>query len=90
MSWKKFIKRLKWHLKELCKTFSNEHSFYSSKRIERAIIFVNANVMLDMMCYHLVKTGKMDDIGAIGIYAAQMVYAGYQTTQIFKDTPKES
>lgn len=83
----KLVKRLKWHLKELCKTFSNQPSFYSSKRIERAVIFVNANVMLDIMVWWLAKHDKLDYLGVIGIYAAQMVYAGYQTKQIFKDKP---
>jgi hypothetical protein len=79
----------KWFVKEVVKTFSNKPSFFSSKRIERAIIFVNANIMLDLMTWHLLKTEKIDYIAAVAIYAAQMVYAGYQTKQIFKDKTDE-
>lgn len=83
--WKKIIARAKWHLKELAKTFSGEHGFYSSKRIERAILFINANVMLDIMIIHLMTEKKLDAVGALMIYAGQMVYAGYQTKQIFAE-----
>lgn len=81
----KFIARVKWHMKELNKTLSSQESYYSSKRIERLIIFINANVLLDMMVMHLLHKDKIDYLGAIAIYGAQMVYAGFQTKQIFKD-----
>ena len=49
-------------------------------------IFLNANVLLDLCVRHLVMVDKLDYIGAVAIYSAQMVYAGYQTKQIFNDT----
>lgn len=85
---KKFIARLKWHIKELVKTFSHQPSYYSSKRIERAIIFINANAMLDVGTYFLMKEHKVGAIELVTLYTAQMIYAGYQTKQIFND-PKE-
>lgn len=85
----KTIARLKWHLKELAKTFSNEKSHYSSKRIERAFIFMNANIMLDLLVLYLTFKGKLDAMDAIGFYTVQMLYAGYQTKQIAKDPKPE-
>ena len=93
MIFEKTIKRAKWHLKELTKTFSNEPSFYSSKRIERAIIFINATVMFDLIVWNLVEEKKLDEMGAIGVYAAQMAYAGFQTTKMMqekRESPKPS
>ncbi len=81
----KFWPCIKWHFWELVKTFSGEPSFYSSKRIERMLIFVNANISLDLIIGWLTKHDKLDYMGAIGIYVAQMAYAGYQTKQISKD-----
>lgn len=77
-----------WFGREILKTFSNQPSFFSSKRIERALIFVNANVVLDLCVNELVKQGKIDELGAVAIYTAQMIYAGYQTKQIFNEKPK--
>lgn len=86
----KTISRVKWHLKEVAKTFSNQPSFYSSKRIERAVIFINANVMLDMCVYNLIQTGKLDSTGAVLIYSAQMVYAGFQTNKLMEEKKNEN
>jgi len=81
----KTIARIKWHIKELTKTFSGQPSFYSSKRIERAIIFINANVMLDLCTWHLVSKDKLDYLGAVAIYSAQMIYAGFQTNKMIQE-----
>jgi len=81
----KWYKRLKWHLKELRKTLSNEPSAYSSKRIERLIIFLNACVTLDIIIFWLIHKDKIGAAEATLIYGTQMIYAGYQTKQIQKD-----
>lgn len=81
----KLYKRFKWHLKEIDKTFSNTPSHYSSKRIERFILFINANILLDVCTIHLLHLDKIGAAEAVLIYGAQMVYAGFQTKQIFKD-----
>jgi len=52
------------------------------------MIFINANILLDISVHYLLKTGKMDYIAAVAIYSAQMIYAGYQTKQIFNEKPK--
>lgn len=80
-----FSDKLKWRLKEIEKTFSAKESFYSSKRIERAILFTNALVLFDVIIIDLYKHDKIDYIAAIAILAAQLAYCGYQTKQIFKD-----
>lgn len=76
-AWSKFVARIKWHLKELNKTLSNQPSHYSSKRIERLLLFINGMVLLDYMAIYLLKEGKIDELGVVGIFTAQMGYAGY-------------
>lgn len=83
----KFGEKIKWRIKELEKTFSASPSFYSSKRIERAILFTNALILFDVIIIDLYKHDKIDYIAAIAILGAQLAYCGYQTKQIFKDKP---
>lgn len=77
--------KIKWRIAEIEKTFSNQPSFYASKRFERALIFINALVLLDVMTIKLLCEGHIDYVAATTIFAAQMCYAGYQTVQIRKD-----
>lgn len=84
---RKTISRIKWHLKELNKTLSNQESFYSSKRLERMLLFINAMILLDLFVikqYHKLTTSEI-----VAFFTAQMLYAGFTTTQIFKDKPKD-
>jgi hypothetical protein len=85
ISEKKWFMRLQWHVKELNKTLSNEPSHYSSKRLERMLLFVSANIIVDIGTIYLLFHDKLDWVGLGGIYAAKMVYAGFQTKQISKD-----
>lgn len=82
---KKWFMRLQWHIKELNKTLSNEPSYYSSKRLERLLLFLSANIIVDIGTIYLLLHGKLDWTGLCAIYAAKMVYAGFQTKQISKD-----
>lgn len=84
----KWYKRMKWHMKQIRLTLSNEPSEYSSKRIERMILFLNANIMVDIGFYILLQKDKIGAAELVLVYGAQMVYAGFQTKQIFKDTAK--
>src|ERR1700741_3953738 len=73
----------KWFIRQIQYTFSNKPSEFSRKRIESFLLFVNATAILDIWTYK-----KIDDISweaMLAIYGAQMVYAGYQVTQIRKD-----
>lgn len=79
---------LKWFITEIIKTFSNEPSFFSSKRIERMMIFINAMTFLDVMMLALIKADKIDPTSAVTLFAAQMAYAGWTTKQIFNEKPK--
>lgn len=81
-----FLEYVRWFFWQILLTFTAQESFFSSKRIERMLIFVNANILLDLCVRHLIMVDKLDYIGAVAIYSAQMVYAGYQTKQIFNDT----
>ncbi len=79
------LEYIRWFFWQMLLTLTAQESFFSSKRLERMVIFVNANILLDLCVHHLVSTGKMDWEGSVGIYVAQMAYAGFQTKQIFND-----
>lgn len=79
------LEYIRWFFWQMLLTLTANESFFSSKRLERFAIFVNANVLLDICVYHLVSVGKLDWEGSVGIYVAQMAYAGFQTKQIFND-----
>lgn len=50
--------------------------------------FLNAMIALDICIYWLLVHDKITWEGSVGIYTAQMLYAGYQTKQIFNDKTK--
>lgn len=81
---------IKWFCWEILKTLSNQPSFFSSKRLERFLIFLNANILLDICVYYLLTKDKIDYVAAIAIYTAQMIYAGYTMKQTFNEKPKVS
>ena len=83
--WNQFCEYGRWFFWQILLTFTAQESFFSSKRIERMVIFLNANIWLDLIINHLINVGKLDYLGAVAIYSAQMVYAGFQTKQIFND-----
>jgi len=85
---KKAYNRFLWHLKELNKTLSNEPSYYSSKRLERLVLFISANISVDIFVYKNIDTMSTSDI--LLIFGAKMVYAGFQVKQIQKDLKDES
>lgn len=84
-----FINRIKnsWFLRELLKTLSNNDSFFSSKRIERLILFLNSMILIDVYCYS--NWSKITVTEILLIFSAQMVYAGYQVVQLRKDAEVE-
>lgn len=52
------------------------------------MIFINANVGLDICIHWLLVHDKITAEGSVIIYTVQMLYAGYQTKQIFNDKTK--
>ena len=85
---KKAYNRFLWHLKELNKTLSNEPSHYSSKRLERLILFISANLIVDYYVWE--HHAEMSTSDILLVFGAKMVYAGFQVKQIQKDTKNES
>ena len=77
-----------WFCREMLKTLSKQPSFFCSKRLERFVIFASANISLDICTHNILCKGLITWEAAVAIYAAQMVYAGYTTKQIFNDQPK--
>lgn len=84
---KKTYARFLWHLKELNKTFSNQPSYYSSKRIERAILFVNAIVIFDY--YIWLHRNELTFMEACEAFAINLLYAGFLVKQIKSDVKPE-
>jgi len=84
---KKAYNRLLWHLKELNKTLSNEPSYYSSKRLERLVLFISANIIVDIYVYKNIDKMSVSDV--LLVFGAKMVYAGFQVKQIQKDLKNE-
>lgn len=77
-----------WFCREMLKTLSKQPSFFCSKRVERFFIFASANISLDFCIHYLLTTKTLTWEAAVGIYTAQMIYAGFTTKQIFNDQPK--
>ena len=84
---KKVYNRFLWHLKELNKTLSNEPSYYSSKRLERLVLFISANISVDV--YTFKNIDKMSTSDILLIFGAKMVYAGFQVKQIQKENKQD-
>lgn len=73
----------KWFVVEMIRTFSNKPSYFARKRIESFVLFLNAMVLLDV--WYIKSFEKIDYVSALGVFTAQMIYAGYQVAQIRKD-----
>lgn len=67
--------RLLWHLKEINKTFSNEPSYYSAKRIMEFILFTNAIVLFDW--YVISHFDKLTFAEICEAFMLNLGYAGY-------------
>lgn len=82
--------KIKWVSNEILNTFSNKKSFFSSKRIERFLIF---SLMISLTVLFVVKSiitcalGATDFIIIIGTWLG---YGGWNTTQISKDKKNDS
>ena len=76
------------YFKELILTFSNKKSFFSSKRIERFIVF---NVFLVLTVIYVVK--KIDDLDSFGfiqIVGLWLAYGGYNSLMNLRDRKFEA
>ena len=61
----KFYARLKWHLKEIDKVFSNEPSFYSGKRFKDWIAFLTGEYILIHGFIYMLLHDKLDAMGIV-------------------------
>lgn len=80
---KKAHTRLLWHLKELNKMFSDEPSYYSMKRFQQAILFLNAIVILDVWTWKNIN--DLESMEALEIFGANLLYAGFIVNHIQKE-----
>jgi hypothetical protein len=76
------------YFKELVLTFSNKKSFFSSKRIERFIVF---NVFLVLTVIYVVKNiDDLDSFGFIQIVGLWLAYGGYNSMMNLRDRKFEA
>lgn len=74
---------IKWFFIELIKTFSNQPSFFASKRIERSFLFTTALVLTIIYFSYHVKTMQSTDM--LLIVGMLFAYAGYTTNIMRKE-----
>ena len=76
------------YFKELILTFSNKKSFFSSKRIERFIVF---NVFLVLTVIYVVRNIEdLDSFAFIQIVGLWLAYGGYNSLMNLKDRKFEA
>jgi hypothetical protein len=76
------------YYKELILTFSNKKSFFSSKRIERFIVF---NVFLVLTVIYVVRNIEdLDSFGFIQIVGLWLAYGGYNSLMNLRDRKFEA
>lgn len=82
------FKSIKWFLIQILYTFSSEKkSFFSRRRIEGFIVFVNGILLLDF--YYFSNVDKISAEEALIYFIANMGYAGWQTVQMFNEKLKK-
>lgn len=69
----------KWHLREIAATFSNKPSYYSSKRIERALLFLVALSLHSLYFYTHRTTLTPEQV--LLLTGPLFVFAGYSMAQ---------
>jgi hypothetical protein len=82
--------KIKWISGEVLNTFSNKNSFFSSKRLERFLVFIS---MLSLTVFFVIKSIISCTLGAtdfIIIIGTWLGYGGWTTTQISKDKKIET
>jgi hypothetical protein len=81
---------IKWFIKEILFTFSNKPSFFSSKRIERGILFCTALTSYMIWFFYHYKVLSPTDM--VIVTGPIFFYAGYSmnTTQKEKNKPSST
>ena len=74
---------IKWFIRELLKTLSNEDSYFSQKRVNTLIAFMSAEIGMNFYFYHMISSMTMPDVVAWGV--TQFSIAGYTINQIQKE-----
>jgi len=73
--------------KEFILTFSNKKSLFSSKKIERAIVF---NVFLVITVIYVIKNiHELDPLDLVEITGLWLVYGGYNSVMNYRDRKME-
>lgn len=73
--------------KEFILTFSNKKSLFSSKKIERAIVF---NVFLVITVIYVVKNiHELEPMDLVEITGLWLVYGGYNSVMNYRDRKME-
>jgi len=83
MSWLIGTKNIRWGIKELVKTLSNEDSYFSAKRIERLVLFWGAFFIV--INYYRVSYEKLTPSDIVLITTPLFAYAGFNTVMTAKE-----
>lgn len=75
----KFYRRIKWHIKEINKTFSGEPSYYSTKRLERFALMLNGLIIFDAYLY--THWASIEFNQALEAFVVNLGYAGFLMTK---------
>jgi len=81
------MKKIRWFICEMVKTFSNGDSFFSSKRIERAILFWGA--MFIVLNYYRMNYMKLTPSDIVLLTTPLFAYAGFNTIMNAKEKKNE-
>lgn len=81
------MKKIRWFFCEIVKTFSNEKSFLSSKRIERAILFWAA--MFIVLNYYRMSYEKLSPSDIVLLTTPLFAMGGFNTIMNAKEKKNE-
>lgn len=78
---------IRWLITELVKTYSNQPSFFASKRIERSLLFISAlGLTIQYVRCHKFTMTSGDLMLIVG---GLFIYAGYNTNVMRKEKKDE-
>lgn len=81
------MKKIRWFFCEIVKTFSNQDSFLSSKRIERAILFWAA--MFIVLNYYRMSYEKLSPSDIVLLTTPLFAMGGFNTIMNAKEKKNE-
>ena len=79
---KQIISKIKWHISELTKMYSDQPSFYSKKRIESGIAFIVGQYLIIHGFIYLLLHDKISSSDIALLAGVEFALCGYQLNKI--------